>query len=122
MKHRKRTRNGEVVLFCLTSIYFFVGMFIYLIFFFLKIGSANNWIETFFLIYGLIGMLFIAPYILGMFGRIVIPCDDEDECGCELDYYDEDECVEERKEKKEVTPKRNTSTKKTTTKRKENKK
>ena len=121
MKHRKQTKTGGVVGLCFTAIYFFVGMFFYLILFFLRIGSSPNWIEIFFLIYGLVGMLFILPYLIGMFGRTVIPCDDE--CGCELDYYDEDdECVEEKFEKKEVTPKRNTSKKKTTTKRKENKK
>lgn len=106
MKHRKQTKTGGVVGFCFTAIYFFVGMFFYIILFFLRIGSSPNWIEIFFLIYGLVGMLFILPYLIGMFGRSVIPCEDDEDCGCELEYYDEDdECVEETIEKKEVTQK-----------------
>ena len=89
MKHNKQRGSSGALGFCLISIYFFIGLIFYFALFFMRIGSNPSWIELFFLIYGLFGLIFIMPYIIGMLGRILVfKCQDD---GCEYSYCDDDE-------------------------------
>lgn len=75
---------------CVTSFFLLVGFAFYVVFLCGNLFNFNvNWVKTFFLIYGLVAFICVAPMIIKV--MFILSCDYSNECECECYHYENKE-------------------------------
>lgn len=100
---KKYEGKGFWICGCLAALFYLVGFVFYVILFVNKIGTGD-WITNFFLIYGLVGFILTFIIFTAISTKACVStrymyetCEEDCECGCPYDDFEEDKRKEYEK-------------------------